>query len=108
MITLSEINTIERLKAYNTAMEFYFFSPDTMRYFRSRIAPDLIHTSEGIVFITSEQFQCDGRIDPRLYTVRIMQEDGDIDDIGGFQQFNTLRQARKFAKEWAAKHEVKS
>lgn len=101
MIALSEVTTVERLKAYNTAQGYYFFSPDTLRYFDSRIAPDIINTPTGIIFITSEKFNDNT---PRLYTVRIMHEDGSVSDVNcKFQQFPSLTAARKHARTEAAK-----
>ena len=97
MNTLSNIYTIEQLKRYNSEHERYFFSPDTMRFFKSRVAPGVIHAPEGIVFITSEQFDYNS---PRLYSVRIMRESGEVDHFAGseFQQFPNLRSARNFAR----------
>lgn len=100
------IYTKEQLKDFVTyhSKSPYFFSPDTMRFFRSRLAPTFIHSGRGLIFITSEQFVTyypEYHIDPRKYTIRILTNDGDINEIGEFQQYDTLRQARKAAKEYA-------
>lgn len=95
-MNLSNICTIAQLKVECKMTGSHFFDADTMRFFRSRIAPRITHTEQGIVFITSEQFDSNS---PRLYTVRIMQENGQVKDFGGFQGYKTLQAARKAAKE---------
>lgn len=85
-------HTIEMIKQANDTAGFHFFSKDAMRFFRSRVAPGVVH---GRVFITSEQFDYES---PRLYTVRAMKDDGSTADLSGFQRFETLRQARAYVK----------
>lgn len=85
-------HTIEMMKRANDSGGFHFFSKDAMRFFRSRIAPGIVH---GRVFITSEQF-CPQS--PRLYTVRAMRDDGSTAELSEFQQFKTLRQARAYVR----------
>ena len=65
----------------NKAMGFYFFSPDTMRFFDSRIESGMI---AGRFFITSEQPPrfSDGTRSPRGCTVRIACDDGRIRTVG--------------------------
>ncbi len=94
-MNLSNIWTISQLKAEVKAVGSFYFSPATMRFFKSRIAPGLRHVENGIVFITSEQFDYDS---PRLYTVRLMDENARVTDIDEFQQYKTLAQARKAAR----------
>ena len=99
---MNAIWNVDQLKRYNRERGLYYFSPETMRFFRSRVAPGVINTWEGVVFITSEQFDYNS---PRLYTARIIREDGTVDNLAGceFQQFENLYHARKFAKIEAAK-----
>jgi hypothetical protein len=82
----------------------HFFDADAKRFFRSKINRDLY---AGRFFITSEQFE-DGRgyRAARLYTVRMaVPQKGHglaIEEIGGFQAFETLGKARTFARKLAA------
>lgn len=85
-------HSIESMKKDNDAKGFHFFAKDTMRFFRSRVAPGVVH---GRVFITSEQFDYQS---PRLYTVRALKNDGSTADLSGFQRFDTLRQARAYVR----------
>ena len=68
----------------------HWFDSDTLRFFRSRIdqhayGPGL----KKLYFVSSEKNTgfCDH---PRLYTVRVIDEKGDISDIGGFQAYKSL------------------
>jgi len=103
-IDLSSIWTAEGLKKAVRKTGSYFFEPDTMRFFNSRLAPFVLHTERGLLFITSEQFVSyypSYRKDHRQYTLRILHEDGEISEIGEFQQYDTLRQAKSAAKKYA-------
>lgn len=104
MIDLSKIYTVSQLKAAVTLTGSHFFDKDAMRFFRSRVAPGILHTDRGIVFITSEQFVSytpTYHAEPRMYTLRLLTEEGDIKGLGEFQQYKDLRQARKAAKDYA-------
>ena len=85
-------HTIEMMRRHNICQGYHFFDKDAMRFFRSRIAPGVVH---GRVFITSEQFDYQS---PRLYTVRAMRDDGSTTELSEFQQFDTLRQARSYVR----------
>jgi hypothetical protein len=99
MIKLSEIYTIERLKAYNQAQGYHFFDNDTMRFFKSKIYLPILHTDKGLVYVTSEKH---GQGYPRLYTVRIMDETGNVKELNcDFQEFTTLKRARTHAQKQA-------
>lgn len=68
-------------RANNDAAGFYFFSPDTMRFFRSRLCGRMY----GRFFVTSER----GPYAVRRYTVRRSGPDGDVSAAGDFQQYAT-------------------
>tara|TARA_R100000231_G_scaffold2819_1_gene5150 strand:- start:189 stop:452 length:264 start_codon:yes stop_codon:yes gene_type:complete len=55
----------------------YFFSPDTMRFFSSKVYKDVRTVKEGHLFITSEVFGDD----PRHYCVRFISLDGSIESL---------------------------
>ena len=94
----------EELDHYNRNCGNYFFTPDSMRFFRSKFATVLHGKSPANwnIFITSEQF--DSR-SPRLYTVRQMLMNGSTKHLSAFQQFSTLKQARKFAEDYIKANE---
>ena len=78
----------------------YWFSPDTMRFFKSRIHDVYqVPNAGGWAFITSEK----GPTGVRAYTVRTMNDAGKIGDGGGgFQGYATLGRARTGLKAYAA------
>jgi hypothetical protein len=57
-------------KAANRAAGFFFFSKDTMRFFRSKVESDLLTIGDRQFFVTSEQFV----------------PGGDVNTIGEFQE----------------------
>lgn len=93
--------TIEEIKRRNARAGFHFFDRDTMRFFRSRIAPGVLHAGNQNVyniFITSEQYSSTA---PRLYTVRHLTDDGDIVNLSEFQAFHSLESARAAVRRFA-------
>ena len=94
----------EKMYYYNCKCGYDFFAPDATRFFRSKFATVLHGKSPANwnIFITSEQF--DSR-SPRLYTVRQMLMDGSTQHLSAFQQFSTLKQARKFAEDYIKANE---
>lgn len=80
----------------------YYFSPDTMRFFRSRVDDTAYLSADGELafFVTSEQFVASsGWRAPRAYSVRVFDRTtGDISTVGAFQAFPSLEQARRQAK----------
>ena len=87
--------TIQDIKNANRAAGHHFFSPDTMRFFGSRILRGVIG---GKYFITSEQREYDT---PRRYTVRVCDDRGHIDTVGDFHSYDTPAQARAAARKIA-------
>lgn len=88
---------VTALRAAYTRMaepEAYWFSPDTMRFFRSRLDRTAYVGTGGCYFVTSEQFNDSA---PRLYTVRVWRGKK-IDTVGEFQEYATLTAAREAAK----------
>lgn len=87
---------IAHIRAANVTAEHYFFDRSAMRFFDSRILPDLIG---GRYFITSERFDRDS---PRLYTVRVANDDGTVATVGEFQAYRTAHAAKAAARALAA------
>jgi len=83
-----EAQTMADVRRNNKEAGGYWFSPDTMRFFRCRIESKLIR---GKFFVTSEQA---GDDHPRLYSIRKYNpETHDIDTVGDFQAFKTRQDA---------------
>ena len=72
-----------------------WFSPGSMRFFRTRLAQQGIGWPGGdVYFVTSEQFDRDT---PRRYSVRKQSPDGTIDTVGDFQGYETRKAAQREA-----------
>jgi hypothetical protein len=76
----------------------YWFAPDTLRFFGSRIYwQTLTETNSGFLFISSEDnFD---RTEKR-YSVRFVNADYDIDTVGEFNGYETLAQAKTALKSY--------
>ena len=93
--------SIEGIKAaHETVARGFFFSPEAMRFFSSRIISGVYGYR---YFITSERDRSgivwDGQ---RRYTVRECDYDGNINKVSELGEFATLYQAKKRAKELGA------
>ena len=91
--------TICHVKSYCWNRGSHFFSPDTMRFFSSRIQMNPPY--KGRVFVTSERRNWNS---PRLYTVRVIKPAGNIETVGEFQGFTTRQSAHRFAESYAAQN----
>lgn len=90
------IDTLYDLKYHYTG---HFFSPDSMRFFNSRVLPTIYHkeNSDIVAFITSEKFDWKT---PRYYTIRLFDpaNKSQIDNLGEFQAYKTRYHAVKALK----------
>lgn len=104
-----QINNIDQLITTSERLGGHFFDKETMRAFNSRVLSDLyrVDDSRGY-FVTSERYD----EEPRTYSVRYYvvihdhEENSDRVDIGSVDegyQLPTSYQAKKMAKEFAAK-----
>jgi hypothetical protein len=82
MMSLTEFKRLNKAKGY------YWFEPDTMRFFKTRISNwDPISGT----FITSEK----GPDGQRRFSVRKANfETGEVDTVGKFQQYGSLGAAK--------------
>jgi hypothetical protein len=103
MLQLSDVWTIKDLKQYNRERNRYFFSQNTMRFFKSRVLPrSLHHVTDGIVFITSEADYSGTR---REYKLRKMIESGHVTTINENATLTGIRAAlRQYTQEDAARY----
>lgn len=80
--------TMADVKRNNHKAGRYYFSPDTMRFFNSKVESKLFKNK---YFITSEKFKEDY---PRLFTIREYNPKTHIiSTVGTFQEFTTLDEA---------------
>jgi hypothetical protein len=79
--------TIQSIREANTRAGYHFFSPCTMRFFRSRLGRTVYG---GKYFVTSEQFDGDSR---RFYSIRQVDAKGSVSTVGEFQKYTSNRQA---------------
>ena len=91
--------TMSHIKSFCWNRGSHFFSPDTMRFFSSRIQTTPPY--KGRVFVTSERYNWNH---PRLYTVRVVHPSGNIETIGDFQGFTSRQSAHSYAKAYAAEN----
>lgn len=83
---------IQEIIDHNFAAGQHYFSEGAMRFFNSVVSPTLFGENQNI-FITSEQFDEDAR---RMYSVHLIDENGEIQDLSEFQQFKHIKQAKRF------------
>ena len=93
--------SMEDIKRINKDKGYHFFSPDTMRFFRSRVG-SVYQGEGGVFFTTSEQNHgMGGKEWPRLHTVRQFNpETGNINTVGEFNELSYY-QARSRAEYYA-------
>lgn len=92
--------TIADIKRANKELGHHWFSPDTMRFFSSRVLREVYG---GRYFVTSEQFYpVLGEAYARRYTIRVAADDGSIDTVGEFQAYKTARAAKAAARKLGA------
>lgn len=74
----------------------YWFAKDTMRFFSSRIAWGSLtrKDSETFLFISSEE----SPYSARRYSLRQWTLTNGVDQVGGFQEFATLAEAKAALK----------
>ena len=85
--------SVEQIRKHSLDLGHHYFSPMTMKFFGSKVYNDLVL---GRFFITSEH---NFNRTARLYTIReVRGNECDINTVGEFQQYATLRAARAALK----------
>ena len=90
-MTFANFNDMDDLRLFNAQQGYYFFSPNTMRSFNSRAQSKAPYG--GCVFVTSES---SWRGNDRRYTVRVINDNGNIDtwgDFRGYSRYDAHREA---------------
>lgn len=93
------LNSLSEIKAAAEKGTPHWFSPNTMRFFSSRVSEIVYPAPDGAYFVSSER---ESFCAPRRYTVRYCSDDGTIDTIGEFQRYATRDQAHAAAMRLAA------
>lgn len=104
MKTQKNIYNIQDIITANRVKGGHFFSPDTMRFFRSRVLSDVYQGPGGVYFVTSEKRAGFGSIPDgsRQYTVRVFNpKTADVNTAGDFNKLSRYM-AIKNAKALAA------
>jgi len=97
-IRTKNIYTIEDLKRANEEAGRYFFSPNTMRFFASRVLEGIWKVGDYVLFCTSEKKGF--RDSSREYSVRVMNPEGYVMP-GRKDTYSTARAAKKAAEEYS-------
>lgn len=85
-----KIRTMDDARRANTTG---WFAPDAMRWFDTRIESMLYVGPGGAFFVTSEQPPGDVRV----FTVRQVHDNGDVETVGEFGRYETADGARGIA-----------
>lgn len=97
--------TIGDIATRNTVAGYCWFTPDTLKFFGSRVSEQIYPASDGrAYFVTSERDNY-GRYGAwggvRRYSVRVANVDGSIDTVGEFGEYSTGRAAHRAAREFS-------
>lgn len=86
--------TVNEIIKANKRIGQHFFDEGTMNFFNSRIPSQEVYG--GHYFITSERFALTDEY-PAMYTIRYAENDGKVDTIGEFQQYDKYIIAKRQA-----------
>ncbi len=93
--------TISEIKQANAEAGGVFFSPDTMKFFKSKIYPYVYQGPGGIAFVTRETFVGSDGTSRTTYTVRHFDpETGRVHNNDG-SETKYIEDARQAAKDYA-------
>lgn len=94
------MRTIDDIKEANRAAGQFFFSRETMKFFASRVYPDVIECRDGTaLFVTSEKRCFDDPV--RVYTIRRAHASGSVTTASGFGKYPSRHKAMVAARAYA-------
>lgn len=97
--TWKNATSTDAIAYLNEHIGHYWFSKETLRFFKSKIYGPVYGTEYGrFLFISSEK-RDDER---RKFTIREMEPDGSIETVGEFQAYGTYKAAEKAIRELLA------
>ena len=85
--------TIEQIKRANGRAGGYWFDPDTMRFFSTRVMSRVFPVPGGALFVTSDRHPAGMGRWIRRYSVRRADGTGQISTVGDFGGYPTRAQA---------------
>lgn len=85
-LTLGEYYDIDTIARAGSG---YFFSDGAMRFFNTRLMGEVWPVADGWLFATSEK----GPSRVRAYSIRKIDENGNVNTVGAFQQYSSRRAA---------------
>ena len=95
------INTIAEAREANANAGYYWFTPDALRFFSSRLPKSVLPVDNGALFVSSERFE---RTEPRRYSIRFIHDNGKVETVGEFRQYATRgganNRAHRLQLEW--------
>ena len=89
VLKLGEYYGLENLR---NAHSGHWFCPGAMRFFNSRLGSEVLPVPDGWLFTSSERFDQNCA---RMYTIRKVDQFGDVDTVGEFQAFSSSAAARR-------------
>ena len=99
---LGDYVTVDELADYNRRQGYHFFSPHTLKSFRSVIYPTVYPVADGWVFVESSR---DGITNSRReYRVCLMRVSGGTTHLYDKKWWLTLEAAERNAKKYAQAH----
>ena len=99
----SGLATMHDIREANEAAGLYWFSPDTLRFFRSRISEEVYGAG---YFVSSELDNFPSMPNARRrYTVRRAKPNGSIETVSRFHQYASRSAAHAAARRFAASQE---
>jgi len=85
-----KFKTMAEFKQANKKTGQKWFSPETMKFWNSKIESTLLGKEDKQVFITSERYDLDS---PKKYTIRHAMPSGNVQSVFDFGNFDTLEEA---------------
>ena len=88
-IETTNFSNVNEVRQANKAIGHHWFDASSMRFFNSHVngADKLINKR---FFISSEQFDSNS---PRLFTIRVVSPNGEVNTYGEFQGYKTRKEA---------------
>lgn len=104
------VYSTDDVERYASRAGSHFFDRDAMRFFRSRVHPNVYALRSDwsqVLFVTSERYESyfpTYHSEPRLYTIRVYRGGVEIGSLGEFQRFTSSRAAHKHAERVANRY----
>jgi hypothetical protein len=96
------LQTLDDIRCANKTRGHYWFEPDAMRFFKSRVYDETVIPLKdgGALFVSSEKGPHQMA---RQFSIRRARPGGDVGTYGVFQAYSTKKAAMRHAQEAARK-----